>query len=107
MATLVPIAAFLARYFVGIRYIRNSDCGPKTKLFQKIVFCVAILWLLMLDSLMILIQSEVRDRKGQLEFLLVFSLLYSIYLVAMAFAFLPRTGGSFSGCQKTANWYAF
>ena len=90
-AVFLPIFAFFIRYLVGISYINQNHCGKVMRKLQTVAFCLAILGLIAVDSLMIILQEVAPMAKGgwdprMLELLLV---VYLAYLSVMAFALYP------------------
>ena len=89
LGVVLPITAFLIRFFVGVRAIRSNHCGRIFRGLQGISLWAGLFLLLIIDTLQILRlvmpPGAFKDRESLIG-LLVF---YSIYIVCMAFAMYP------------------
>ena len=89
LGVVLPITAFLIRFFVGVRAIRSNHCGRIFRGLQGISLWAGLFLLLIIDTLQILRlvmpPGAFKDRESLIS-LLVF---YSIYIVCMAFAMYP------------------
>ena len=90
MAMILPITAFFVRFFVAKRHINSNQCTHLVRCFQIIALCLAILVLLLIDSLIILAHEM---PKGALFATtadrIAWVVLSSVYLTTMAFAMYP------------------
>jgi hypothetical protein len=93
-AVVLPIAAFFARYQAGRRLILLNNCGLILRRFQYGAFYVGIFLLVLIEAVIVL--THVMP-KGALfaatEDLIVWAVLYSSYLTAMAVAMYPGRYG--------------
>ena len=89
LGVVLPITAFLIRFFVGVRAIRSNHCGRIFRGLQGISLWAGLFLLLIIDTLQILRlvmpPGAVKNRESLIG-LLIF---YSIYIVCMAFAMYP------------------
>lgn len=105
---LLPIAALFVRYYAGMKYIRENNCGRIMRWFQIRVLWVAILIMVLIDVISITMQDIV-----PFEEQIVFALLaYAFYLPLMAFALYPGFGnrseaGSEYGLRQTTRLNVF
>jgi tetratricopeptide (TPR) repeat protein len=84
----VPIIACIIRAIVGIRHIQSNGCSADVRKIQYCVFCVALLFLALIDTLLIL-TDQIRQAPPTLADCLVLSVVMSIYLPCIAFAMYP------------------
>ena len=85
MTVMIPIAAVFIRYFVGMRYIRENNCGPVMRRFQIGVLFCAIALMILVDTLSIAMQDIVPFAEQIVLALVAFV----FYLPLMAFALYP------------------
>lgn len=89
LGVVLPITAFLIRFFVGVRVIRSNRCGRILRGFQGVSLWAGLFLLLIIDTLQILRlvmpPGAFKDRESLIG-LLVF---YSVYILCMAFAMYP------------------
>ena len=101
----VPIAAFLIRFQVGQRYISSNHCGNVMRAFQRGVFCIGILVLVLVDTLMIL--AHTGPAGVQLvtrEDVIVLIGLFAIYFLTMAFSMYPGFENSLDKTIENDPW---
>lgn len=89
-AMILPITAFFIRFFVATRHVTSNQCTCLVRCFQFVAMCLAILVLLLIDSLLLLAQEM---PKGALfattNDRIVWGVLATVYLACMAFAMYP------------------
>lgn len=90
VAIVVPITAFFIRFFVARRHICSNHCTRIVRVIQTVALCLAILVLLMVDSLIIL---ACEMPKGALFATstdrMIWAGMYAFYLTCMAIALYP------------------
>jgi hypothetical protein len=59
-SVVLPITAFMIRFFVGVRAIRTNHCGRMDRGVQGIAFWAGIFLLLIVDTLLVLRKVCVR-----------------------------------------------
>lgn len=89
-AILIPILALLFRFYLGTQYIFSNHCSCRFRKVQLVLFCIGLLLLLLIDSLMILssiLPQMPRDHpvhfKEQVFMVGFFSLYFILMIVAM------------------------
>ena len=86
----LPIIAFFVRFFVAKRHINSNQCSRLVRRIQFVALCVAILILVLIDSMMILAQELPNGALFATDLdVIVFALLIAMYLSCMAFALFP------------------
>ena len=89
-AVTVPIFAFFIRFFVAKRHIFSNQCTGLVRGLQLIALCLAILVLLLIDSLMILAHGMAKRAMFATNTdLVVWAVLIALYFTCMAFAMFP------------------
>jgi hypothetical protein len=89
-AVILPIAAFFIRFFVAQHCISSNQCTPLVRLFQIVSLCMAILVLLLIESLMILAHEMPKGAMvATTADWIVWVVLFSVYLACMSFAMYP------------------
>ncbi len=87
---LLPVAAFFVRFFVAKRHINSNRCTRLTRWIQLATLCVAILVLLLIDTMLILADDL---PNGALfatpDDVTLFVVMVVMYLSCMAFALYP------------------
>lgn len=89
LGVMLPITAFLIRFFVGVRAIRTNRCGRLVRGLQGIALWAGLFLLLIVDTLQILRLVMPPGAFKDRESLIGFAVFYSIYIVCMAFAMFP------------------
>jgi hypothetical protein len=89
LGVVLPITAFLIRFFVGVRAIRTNHCGRLVRGLQGIALWAGLFLLLIVDTLQILRLVMPPGAFKDRESLIGFVVFYSIYIVCMAFAMYP------------------
>jgi hypothetical protein len=89
-AVTLPIAAFFWRFFAGKRHIDSNRCATAFRYFQLFALCVGILFLLLIDSFVILAHEMPKGAMLATETdRIVWAVLASVYLTCMAVAMYP------------------
>jgi len=88
-AVILPIAAFLLRFYVGRRYISTNRCGPMMRRFQTVVLVLGIFTLMLLDSLVMSMQGLPDNENWAKGDLGVLVSLYCFYMVCMTVSLYP------------------
>jgi|GEM_PF-676391 len=109
-ASIIPSVALVVRYYMAMGYIKQNRCGPWTKRFQTYTLRVALVYLVCLESLLIMMQElpELKDiDPGAVLFLVT---AYLIYLLPMAFVLYPgkeqsRVSGDLEASETTTNYF--
>ena len=89
LGVVLPITAFLIRFFVGVRAIRSNHCGRIFRGLQGISLWAGLFLLLIIDTLQILRLVMPPGAFKNRESLIGLLIFYSIYIVCMAFAMYP------------------
>jgi hypothetical protein len=90
MALTLPIAALFLRFVLGKRHIDANRCSTMVRYIQIVALCIAIIMLVLIDSLVILahempegaLWATKTDR-------ICWAVLIGIYLILMAIAMFP------------------
>lgn len=88
-ASIIPILALVARYFIAIRYIERNHCGVWTKRFQRFTLRTALVYLLLVESFLISIQDLPGANDLDFAAVLLLIVVYLVYLLPMAFVLYP------------------
>lgn len=89
-ALTVPIAAFFIRFVVGKRHIYANDCTDVVRCMQLVALCLAILLLVLIDTLIILANLMPKGAMFATPVdWLVWAVLIGVYGICMAFAMFP------------------
>ena len=90
LGVLLPIAAFFIRYQAGRRFISTNHCGNVMRIFQVIVFCFAILIIVLIDAAIVLSHAAGAGVRimGE-ENVIVIIVSFAIYFLSMAFSMYP------------------
>ncbi|MCR9198121.1 MAG: hypothetical protein NXI04_05730 [Planctomycetaceae bacterium] len=83
---LLVIAALFIRLGVGLKHISSNFCGPWMRTVQKSLLILMVLFLVMMDSLLMIIPFRRGMTAGDVIFL---SVVASIYLGGMAVVLYP------------------
>lgn len=94
LGVALPIAAFIARFFAGIRVVRGQGGHRAIQVARGILLFVGIFFLLVIDTAMILRLVMPAGAFRQRGDLIGFAALYAAYVVAMALATFPVRRGS-------------
>jgi hypothetical protein len=98
---VLPITAFLIRFFVGVRAIRTNHCSRLIRAVQGVALWTGLFLLLIVDTLQILRLVMPPGAFKDRESLIGFVVFYSIYIVCMAFAMYP---GRHPARKTSAAW---
>jgi hypothetical protein len=93
-ATIIPSVALVVRYYMAISYIKQNRCGPWTQRFQTYTLRVALVYLVCLESFLIMIQELPGLKDIDAGAVLFFVTAYLIYLLPMAFVLYPGKNSS-------------
>lgn len=92
LSILLPIAALLARFFMGREMIASNGCSPLFRQVQVACLCVGLFILMCLDSLLIVLLSlnlpGNPDRQAGVV-IVIFLMGYLPYLAFLAVAIYP------------------
>jgi hypothetical protein len=89
-AVSVPIVAFFIRFYVAKRQIYDNRCSNLVRFIQIISLCLAIVLLLLIDTMIILAQQMPPGAMfATMEDIIVWAILISCYSVLMAFSMFP------------------
>ncbi len=90
VAVTLPIAAFFFRFVIATRHINSNECSHLVRRIQIAFLCVAILVLLLIDSLFILAQEMPPGALfATTTDVIVWTALIAIYLTCMGVAMYP------------------
>lgn len=90
MAVTLPIAAFFFRFAIAMRHINSNECSRIVRRIQVVFLCVAILVLLLIDSLFILaLEMPQGALFATTTDITIWTALIAIYLTCMAVAMYP------------------
>jgi hypothetical protein len=89
-AVVLPITGFFIRISVGKRHIASNSCGVVVRRLQFGVFCLGILTLVLIDSVLILchVMPKAAPFATKAD-CIVWIVLFSTYLTSMTIAMYP------------------
>ena len=88
-ASIIPSVALVVRYYMAMRYIKQNQCGKWTRWFQVFTLRVELVYLVLLESLLIMAQQAPIQGNIEPGAVLFLVLAYLIYLIPMAFVLYP------------------
>lgn len=91
-AILIPILALLVRFYIGTQYIFSNHCSRWFRKLQVVLFCVGLMLLLLIDSLMILSSILPKMPAGHpvhVKEIVLIGGFFATYLILMIIAMYP------------------